>query len=266
VEQRDIIDLEPQQLAARASEVGSRRLDRSPVDILITGGVAGVEVSLGGLAAMAVVGSALTAVPQLGLYGALALGGLVFPVGFFFVIVGRSELFTENFLIPVLGVLKPQRGPFSLAQVWGLSWVGNLIGCALMALVLSVPEALGVPIHKGYMEYAAYKLSVPPLATLVSGVLAGTVMTVLTWLLLALQDPVGKVLAIFAAGYVLFAANLSHSIVGASVLFVGFLPAHKTFGQLAVWLLMASIGNLIGGVGFVTAFRIAQVKEKKRQH
>jgi formate/nitrite transporter FocA (FNT family) len=91
-------------------------------------------------------------------------------------------------------------------------------------------------------------------------------MTVLTWLLLALQDPVGKVLAIFAAGYVLFAANLSHSIVGASVLFVGFLPAHKTFGQLAVWLLMASIGNLIGGVGFVTAFRIAQVKEKKRQH
>lgn len=265
LENPDIIDLEPQQLAERASEVGSRRLDRSSVDILITGAVGGVEVSLGGLAAMSVLGGALTAFPKLGLYGGLALAGLVFPVGFFFVIVGRSELFTENFLIPVLGVFKPDQEPPSLMKLWGLAWVGNLLGCALMALVLSVPEALGVPIHKGYAAYAAYKLSVPPLSTLVSGVLAGIVMTVLTWLLLAVRDPVGKAVAIFAAGYVLFAANLSHSIVGASILFVGFVQANKTVSQLVIWMAMASIGNLVGGVGFVTLFRIAQVKEKKRQ-
>lgn len=35
--------------------------------------------------------------------------------------------------------------------------------------------------------------------------------------------------------------------------------------ELVVWMIMASIGNLVGGVGFVTLFRIAQVKEKKRQ-
>lgn len=261
----DILDLEPEQLAARAAEVGTKRLERSAIDVLITAGVGGVEVSLGGLAAMAVVGSVLTAYPHVGLYGALALGAVIFPVGFLFVIVGRSELYTENFLIPVLGAMKAEGAVRSLATLWGLSWVGNLVGCGLMALVLSVPEALGVPIHKGYAAYAAYKLDVPPLSTFISAVLAGTVMTILTWLLLAIRHPVAKAIAIFAAGYVLFAANLSHSIVGASMLFVGFVEAHRTIWQLGLWLLMASIGNLVGGVGFVTLFRIAQVKEKQRE-
>jgi formate/nitrite transporter FocA (FNT family) len=53
--------------------------------------------------------------------------------------------------------------------------------------------------------------------------------------------------------------------VGASILFVGFVQANKTVSQLVIWMAMASIGNLVGGVGFVTLFRIAQVKEKKRQ-
>lgn len=214
---------------------------------------------------MSVLGGALTAFPRLGLYGGLALAGLVFPIGFFFVIMGRSELYTENFLIPVLGVLKPEQGPLSLGKVWGLAWVGNMMGCVLMAVLFSVPESLGVPLHHGYALYTAYKLAVPFWSTLVSAVLAGMVMTVLTWLLLAVRHPVGKAIAIFAAGYALFAANLSHSIVGASILFVGFPQAHRTVGQLVVWVVVASIGNLIGGVGFVTLFRIAQVKEKQRR-
>jgi formate/nitrite transporter FocA (FNT family) len=49
------------------------------------------------------------------------------------------------------------------------------------------------------------------------------------------------------------------------MLFVGFVEAHRTIWQLGLWLLMASIGNLVGGVGFVTLFRIAQVKEKQRE-
>ena len=265
MQQPDVLDLQPEQFADRAAELGKERLERSLVDVLITAGVGGIEVSLGGLAAMAVVGGALAAFPKLGLYGALALGGIVFPIGFLLVIVGRSELFTENFLIPVLAVWRREGTWTALARLWALSWVGNLVGCALMALLLAVPEAIGVPIHKGYAAYAGYKLALPVSATFVSGIIAGIVMTALTWILLGLRDSVAKAIAIFAAGYVLFASNLSHSIVGASILFVGFLEAHRTWSQLIVWMLAASVGNLIGGVGFVTLFRAAQVKEKQRQ-
>jgi len=54
----------------------------------------------------------------------------------------------------------------------------------------------------------------------VSAVLAGMTMTSLSGLL-SLRHAVGCVLAILAIGYQLFAANLSHSIVGAAVIFAG---------------------------------------------
>jgi formate/nitrite transporter FocA (FNT family) len=71
-------------------------LDRSNLVILLTGIVGGLEVSLGALAAMLTVGSALTAMPGLPLCSALALGALAFPIGLVFVIFGRSGLFTET--------------------------------------------------------------------------------------------------------------------------------------------------------------------------
>jgi formate/nitrite transporter FocA (FNT family) len=261
---QDILDQQPEDIAARAETVGEERLGRSNRDIFITGGVAGVEVSLGGLAAMTVVGAALESIPGLPLYGALALGALAFPIGFLFVILGRSELFTENFLIPVLALLNRERSPRSLAELWALSWLGNMLACLGMAVLLSQSGAVGEPILNGYRAYAEYKLALPLQAVFLSAVLAGMVMTVLTWLMLAMRDAVAKILCIFAAGYLLFAANLSHSMVGAAVLFVGYHLADRTPGEVLGWIVVATLGNLVGGVAFVTVLRLAQVTERRR--
>jgi formate/nitrite transporter FocA (FNT family) len=260
-----ILSEEPERIVERATAVGRERLDRSALDILITGFIGGAEVSLGGLVAVTLTGAVLTGAPSAGLYGALAVGALAFPIGFLFVILGRSELFTENFLIPVVAVFNRERSVPSLIELWGLSWVGNLAGCAAMAVLLVQPKALGDPILAGYRAYAEYKLAMPAWGLFVSAVLAGMVMTILTWLLLAVPNPVAKVLVIFAAGYVLFAANLAHSIVGSSLLFVGYRLAGRPLIDVVIWIALATAGNLAGGIGFVTLFRLAQVWEKERQ-
>ena len=262
---QDVLRQEPSQIAERASDVGEERLDRGNLDILITSFIGGAEVSLGGLAAMTVVGSAQQAVPGLGLYPALALGGLAFPIGFLFVIGGRSELFTENFLIPVVSVFQGERKAGSLLALWLLSWIGNVLGCGATAMLLSVPDAIGEPIRAGFTAYTEYKLSVPPLGVFVSAVLAGGVMTALTWLLLAIQHPVGRIMAIGAAGYVLFAANLSHSIVSTSVLLAGFRAAQHSLTDVGVWVLIATAGNLVGGLGLVTLFRLTQAHQQEQR-
>jgi formate/nitrite transporter FocA (FNT family) len=87
-------------------------------------------------------------------------------------------------------------------------------------------------------------------------------MTTLTWSLLSLQHPVGRMLAIGAAAYVLMAANLSHSIVSASVLLVGFVATQHTLWDVFGWLLLATAGNLVGGVGLVTLFRMGQAHQQ----
>ncbi len=261
---RDALDRDVGEIAERAADVGQERLARSNLDIFLTGIIGGVEVSLGALAAMLVVGAALTAFPGMSLYTALALGGLAFPVGFIFVIMGRSELFTENFLIPVVAVLNRERSLRSLVELFAFSWLGNFAGCAVIAALLSVPDAIGAPIRTGYIAYSAYKLSLTLPGLFTSAILAGLVMTALTWVIMALRHTVADILAIFAGGYVLFAANLSHSIIGASILFVGFTGAHKTFLDVIAWLLVATAGNLVGGVGLVTLLRVGQVRTKAR--
>ncbi len=261
----DALDHEPKEIADRADLVGRDRLDRSNLDILITAVIGGIEVSIGGLAAMLVVGAALAASPGLPLYAALALGGIVFPIGFVFVILGRSELFTENFLIPVVSVLNRERPLRTLVELFAFSWFGNLVGCAIIAALLLVPDAIGHPILDGYRDYAAFKLAVPLPGVFVSALLAGLVMTALTWALLAIHNTVADTFALFSGGYVLFGANLSHSIIGASIIFVGFAAAGRTLIDVAAWITVATIGNLVGGVGLVTLFRFVQAREQGKQ-
>jgi len=254
----------PEEIVEQAVEHGERSLERLPRDILITAVIGGLEVSLGALAAMMVLGASLAAAPSLGLYGGLALAGLVFPIGFLFVILGRSELFTENFLVPVVAVLRREYTPLALLKLWGLSWLGNMAGCALIALLVSVPEAVGRPLLHGYAAYTAYKLALPPTAVFFSAVLAGMVMTVLTWLMSAIVNPVVKVFAIWAAGYAIFATNTSHTVVSAALVFVGARLVHGSPGAVASYIGLCTFGNLAGGVGLITLFRIAQVKGRRR--
>jgi formate-nitrite transporter family protein len=254
---------DPEAIVDEAADQGRVRLDRSNLDIFITALIGGAEVSLGALGAMTVMGAVLAEGGQSSMPLAFALGALVFPIGFLFVVLGGSELFTEDFLIPVVSVYNGERSIGSLLVLWGLVWSGNAVSCVLTSLLLGVPGALDESIMHAYREYALHKLDRPLGGLVASSVLAGAVMTVLTWLMVAVREPMAKVAAIFAAGYVLFAANLSHSIVGAAALFVGLGGPGQELGRVLPWLAVATAGNVLGGVVLVTLFRVVQVRERQ---
>jgi hypothetical protein len=60
--------------------------------------------------------------------------------------------------------------------------------------------------------YTDYKLGVPPLGVFVSAVLAGGVMTTLTWSLVSVRDTVGRILVIGAAGYLAQSQHSCHQV------------------------------------------------------
>jgi formate/nitrite transporter FocA (FNT family) len=257
----NVLAHEPIEIEERAESLGSERLDRSALEILLTAVIGGGEVSIGVLAAMAVLGAIKQVLPSADLYVSLAAAGLVFPIGFVFVILGRSELFTENFLIPVVSVVKTERGPGPLAKLWAISWAGNMLGCLGTAALVLFPEAIGTPIRDGYTLYTDYKLALPLTGVFVSALLAGAVMTTLTWALVSVEHTVGRILVIGAGGYVLMAANLSHSVVSASALLVGFTSTSHSLLDVVIFVLVATCGNLVGGLGLVTLFRFAQARQ-----
>jgi len=72
----------------------------------------------------------------------------LYPLGFILVIIGRSQLFTENTLEPVIPVLDHPTGDklAKMFRLWGLVLLGNMFGAAAFALLFAhtnvVPEAV----------------------------------------------------------------------------------------------------------------------------
>jgi len=95
-----------------------------------------------------------------------------------------------------------------------------------------------------------------------SAIIAGTVMTLFTWLTVAVELDIARVIIALLLGFLLAAPSLNHAIVSFGEMSFGLLagtPEHATWTDLAQNLPVAVGGNLIGGLGFVTLTRVLQV-------
>jgi formate/nitrite transporter FocA (FNT family) len=113
---------EPEQIYERTREEGRRRLSRPVLELAATALVGGFDVAFGiavyGLTAAAVAPRAGTGVAHLS-------GSIGFGIAFVFIVVGRSELFTENFLVPITGLSRRRDSWLKLGELWAVSLVLN---------------------------------------------------------------------------------------------------------------------------------------------
>jgi formate-nitrite transporter family protein len=163
---------EPDEIYRRTQEEGRRRLARPPLELAATALVAGFDVVFG-IAALGVAHH---------LAGPFA-GSLAFGAAFVFVVVGRSELFTENFLVPIAGVERgDRRSWWKLAELWAATPFLNLLGGVLLLLVLTthgvLPEGTGDALSTVAEDLAENGV----LAAFMSAVAAGALITLMTWL------------------------------------------------------------------------------------
>ena len=120
----------PDEIWDQSGVEGQRRLSRGPGGMAATGFVGGVDVMLGVMALTVVSGALAVAVPeQIAHVG----GSLVFGIGLVLLVVGRSELFTENFLVPLVGVLLGRSGPSDVVRLWATTKVANLVGLLIVS-------------------------------------------------------------------------------------------------------------------------------------
>jgi formate/nitrite transporter FocA (FNT family) len=109
-----LIGRQPREIWQDSLEDGQRRLARPAAVLAATGLLGGFHVTLGLLVLVVTTGALTEVIPA---PTAHVLGSLTFGIGFVFLTVGRSELFTENFLIPVAAALKGHCTKRSVARL-----------------------------------------------------------------------------------------------------------------------------------------------------
>jgi formate/nitrite transporter FocA (FNT family) len=79
-----------------------------------------------------------------------------YPIGFIFVIIGRSQLFTENTLEPVLPVLerRDRSTLHGMLRLWGIVLLGNVVGALIFAWLLAHTHAVDVELRSGMLTMA----------------------------------------------------------------------------------------------------------------
>jgi formate/nitrite transporter FocA (FNT family) len=248
---------DPSEIYKRTEEEGRRRLSRPPLELAATAFVAGLDVVFGIVA----LGTAHHyASARWGDEVGTLVGALAFGIAFVFIIVGRSELFTENFLVPLAAVSREDRRSWlKLGELWLVSPILNVIGGVVLILIVTtngvLPDGTG-----DALVVTADKLDENDiLAALMSAIAAGGLITLMTWLVEG-QESVGvRAAAAYLGGVLLALGAFNHVIVVTLELIVGMrYGADIGWGDLASNFGIAAVGNLVGGLLLVTLTRFSQ--------
>ncbi|WP_430645350.1 formate/nitrite transporter family protein [Agromyces sp. GXS1127] len=249
----------------RAKAEGRHRLAMPALEQAAGALIAGITIVFG-IVALAItdadVGSALGPGP-----GRIA-GALAFGIGFVFLVVGRTELFSENFFDPVAAVLEePGRARvLRLLRLWGIVLVLNLAGAAMMAAIFVVPQALPDGAPEVLVRIAEDLASRDGWATLARSVAAGALITLMSYLLHATDQVVARAGLAYLVGFLVALGPFDHVVVSETHLLLGWwLGAAVDAGDLATGFLIAAAGNLLGGILLMTFTHVVQVLGARRR-
>ena len=224
----------------------------------LTGSImGGMYVGVGGMLSLAVsgnMGGIGAANPGLVKFAFAAL----FPVALFLCLQAGASLFTGNTATMGLAVCEKKITYRDMLRAWGLSYVGNLIGCSLFAVLCSYCGVLagGAGIMAKGMLTAKTSVAFGPL--LVKAILCNWLVCMAVFLATQAKDVTGKYIGIFLPISAFVSIGFEHSVANMFLLPAGLLAAKGAVGvsvlkALVRNLIPVTIGNAIAGAGIVGA-------------
>ena len=261
----------PAKMASRMEEVGVNKAELRAGTMFALAVLAGAFI--GGGAIFATVVTTGLAAAGMGFGLVKLLGGLVFCLGLIAVVVAGAELFTGNNLI----VMAFADGRVTLAQIlrnWAIVYVGNFVGSILTAAVMFLTKQYtfaGGAVGANALSIANGKCSLGFVQAIALGIMCNALVCLAVWLCVSARSTTDKILAILFPITAFVAAGFEHSVANMYFIPMGLFVKNlagadfwaaigataSDFGNLT-WgaffiknLLPVTIGNIIGGAGFV---------------
>ena len=250
----------PDEIYDRSATEGARRLSATLPAMAATGFLAGVTIVFGIIALGIVHG--LVAESAGDGFAKLA-GALAFGIGLIFTVIGRADLFTENFLDPVAAVLVDRPGATwaGVGRMWLVILVFNLLGGVALTLLVSVENALPAGAPEALITVASEISARGALPSFTNAVAAGALLTLMTYLLAATDSATGRIALAYLVGVFLAIGPFNHVVVTGLHLFIGWvLGADVGIGEMLSAFVVSTAGNLVGGLVLITLAETVRAK------
>jgi formate-nitrite transporter family protein len=251
---------EPYDIMKEQIEAGLKEHRRSNIGLFLSSLSAGLEVGFSILLIGIIYTLFKGEVSSSKLYLMMAL---VYPIGYIFVIIGRSELFTEHTVLATIPVLNGEATLKSLLKLWIIIYLGNLVGGYLFGSIVLQFNIKTHLISDNFFYFISEKMVAYSSGNiLISSIMAGWLMGTLSWLLTSAQDTFSRVIMIFLITFIISIAGLHHCIVGSIEVFMAFFGnANKiSWIDFIKFQGLSTLGNIIGGVFLVALVKYAHSK------
>jgi formate/nitrite transporter FocA (FNT family) len=235
-----------------------QELGRSGVSLAISGLAGGIFMglsALGNAIAIALLTPAGTNPSNVTLF----IAKMFYPLGFIVVILGRSQLFTENTLYPVALVLAEKCHFWKTLRLWATVLPANVLGAFAFAAIVSLTNALRPDFVQALGQLGLDAIHNPPSSVFWSGVMGGWIIATVAWLVSGSHSITGSVMIIWMLTFVVGLGNFAHCIATSGEVLVTVLVGRAPWAAYPNWLLPAVAGNICGGVGMVTLLEYGQV-------
>jgi len=236
---------------------GIEQSERRNVSLMLSAVAAGAILAFS-VMGVGVVWDAMAGSPTLTTRIAVAAA---YPIGFVLCIMSSTQLFTEHTALAVYPVLDKRGGLFDLLRVWAIVLFGNLLGCVLGAGLLASAEPV-VQAHAGYAAAADHFTHAPAWPMFMSAVLAGWLMALGGWLVLATMPGIAQLMVIYLVTFTIGIGGLHHAIAGSAELLTAIFTGDTLSPvKAALSIAVVTVGNLVGGATFVAILNYGHIRK-----
>ena len=188
---------------------------------------------------------------------------IVYPLGFIICILSGTQLFTEHTATAVYPVLDLKASKRSLANLWLIVLLGNLVGTFISSYLIYMGNSV-IMAHGGFIEIANHLIHFSFSEIFISAILAGWLMAQGGWLILATPHTTSQIMCIYVVTFIIGLGGLHHSIAGAAEVFSGLFHSDTPdYLNSSKFIFAAVLGNLFGGSFFVAILNYGHIKKSQ---
>lgn len=252
----------PDDTLEKAINEGLEQLQRSLLSLFMSALAAGLILGFTAMS-VAVVESQFLSLAQPEIKRLMV--ALVYPLGFVLCIMSGTQLFTEHTATAVYPVLDQRAKVYSLIRLWLVVLAGNLLGALISSGLLVFSDDV-INARSGYIELGRHLVLFSGWQLFASALLAGWLMALGAWLVMATQPNLSQIVSIYIVTFVIGLGGLHHSIAGAVEMFTAYLISDNfVLSQVLQFLVTAIIGNLVGGSIFVALLNYSHIRKTREK-